>query len=268
MMRLLASLSLFLIAGLALPSAAISDEKPPAVASSPESQDAKALLMRMAEFLAKTKAFSMTMNAVYDVVQDNGQKIEFGEVRQVLIDRPDHLRVQLELSNGEKERIYFDGKNIIVFSPKENVFSKLEKSGTVDDMLKYVIQDLQVPIPLALLLASSVKEELEKRTTEVDYVEQTSIGGKPVDHLAGRMADVDFQLWLQEGEQPLPLRAIITYKQAAGQPQFAANLSDWNLAPKIDEAALAFSPPAGAEAVPFMVSMPAKVAAKKSGGSR
>jgi hypothetical protein len=45
-------------------------------------------------------------------------------------------------------------------------------------------------------------------------------------------------------------------------------LSDWNLAPKIDEAALAFSPPQGAEAVPFMVSLPAKVAAKKSGGNR
>jgi hypothetical protein len=268
MIRLLASLALFLIAGLALPPAAISDEKPPAVASSPESQDAKALLMRMAEFLAKTKAFSMTMNAGYDVVQDSGQKIEFGEIRQVMIDRPNHLRVQLELSNGEKERIYFDGKNIIVFSPKENVFARLEKSGTVDGMLKYVIQDLKIPISLALLLASSVKEELEKRTTEVAYVERTNIGGKPVDHLAGRMADVDFQIWLQEGEQPLPLRAIITYKQAVGQPQFSANLSDWNLAPKIEDAAFEFSPPAGAEPIPLMVSVPAVAARKKAGGNR
>jgi len=112
MMRLLASLSLFLIAALALPSAAISEEKQPVAATSPESQDAKALLMRMADLLAKTQAFSVTIPANYDVVQDNGEKIEFGEVRQVLIDRPNRLRIQSEFSNGEKLTIYFDGKDL------------------------------------------------------------------------------------------------------------------------------------------------------------
>ena len=256
MIRLLASLALFLFAGLALPSAAISEEKPPVAATSPESQDAKALLMRMADVLANTKAFSVTITAGYDVVQDDGQKIEFGEVRQVLVDRPDRLRVQLEQSDGDKFAIYFDGKDLIMFSSKENVFTKVEKQGSVDDMLRYVVFDLQTPIPLALLWASSIKEELEKRTTEVDYVERTSIDGKPVDHLAGRMADVDFQMWVAQGEQPLPLRVIITYKKDTGQPQFSANLSDWNLAPKIEDAAFAFSPPAGAEAIPVMVRVP------------
>jgi hypothetical protein len=268
MMRLLASLSLFLIAGLALPPAAISEEKPPVAAASPESQDAKALLMRMADVLAKTQAFSVTITANYDVVQDNGEKIEFGEVRHVLIDRPDRLRIQSEFSNGEKLTIYFDGKELVVFSPKENVFAKLERKGSVDDMLRYVVLDLQTPIPLAMLFAQSIKEELEKRITEIEYVELTTIAGKPADHLAARTADIDFQIWLAQGEQPLPLRVVLTYKKEVGQPQFRANLNDWNLAPKIDEAALAFSPPQGAEAVPFMVSMPAKVAAKKTGGSK
>jgi hypothetical protein len=268
MMRLLASLALFLIAGLALPPAAISDEKPPAAVSSPNSTEAKALLMRMAELLAKTQAFSVTITAGYDVVQDSGQKIEFGEVRQVVIDRPDRLRIQSEFSNGGKLTIYFDGKALIVFSPKENVFAKLERQGSVDGMLRYVVQDLQTPIPLAMLFLQSIKEELEKRITEVDYVELTNIAGKPTDHLAVRTGDTDFQVWLAQGEQPLPLRVVITYKQAAGQPQFSANLGDWNLAPKIEDAAFAFSPPSGAEAVPFMVSVRAELAAKKVGGNR
>jgi hypothetical protein len=268
MMRLLASLSLFLIAGLALPSAAISEEKPPVAATSPASQDAKALLMRMADLLGKTQAFSVTIPANYDVVQDNGEKIEFGEVRHVLIQRPDRLRIQSDFSNGEKLTIYFDGNDLNMFSPKENVFAKLEKKGSVDDMLKYVVLDLQTPVPLAMMFMQSVKEELEKRITETDYVELTTIAGKPADHLAVRTADIDFQIWLAQGEQPVPLRVVITYKKDVGQPQFRADLSDWNLAPKIDEAAMAFSPPQGAEAVPFMVSVPAQVAAKKSGGSK
>ena len=191
----------------------------------------------------------MTMTSNYDVVQDDGQKVEFGEVRHVLIDRPNHMRVQAEMSNGETLTMYFDGKTFIMFSPKEDVFAKLEKPGSVDDVMKFIVLDLQTPIPLSMLLLASIKEELEKRITEVDYVEQTSIAGKPADHLAAWTADIDFQVWVAQGEQPLPLRVVITYKRAPGQPQFSADLSDWNLAPKIEESAFAFSPPAGAQAI-------------------
>ena len=246
-----------------MPSAAISDEKPPVGASSPTSPDAKALLMGMADFLGKAQAFSVTIDAVYDVLQASGQKIEFGEVRQVLIDRPNHMRVQAEMSNGEKLTIYFDGKTFTMFSSKENVFSQLEKPGSVDDVMKFIVLDLQTPIPLSMLLLASIKEELEKRITEVDYVEQTSIAGKPADHLAVRTADIDFQVWVAQGEQPLPLRVVITYKSAPGQPQFSADLRDWNFAPKIEESAFAFSPPAGAQAIPLMVALPNVAAAKR-----
>src|SRR5271170_2187535 len=260
MMRLLASLFFFLLPGWFCPRQQFPKKN----------RRSRRLLQRLrtrrrcwCAFLGKTKAFSMTMTSNYDVVQDDGQKVEFGEVRQVLIDRPDRLRVQLEQSDGDKFAIYFDGKDLIFFSQKENVFTKVEKPGSVDDMLRYVIYDLQTRIPLALLLASSIKEELEKRATEVDYVERTTIDGKPVDHLAGRTADIDFQMWLAQGEQPLPLRFVITYKKDVGQPQYRANLSDWNLAPKIDDSAFAFSPPAGAEAILLMVRVPAEAAAKK-----
>ena len=200
MIRLLALLALFLIAGLALPSAAISEEKPPVAATSPESQDAKALLMRMADFLGNAKAFSVNIDAVYDVLQASGQKIEFGEVRRVLIDRPNHMRVQAEMSNGAKLTMYFDGKTFIMFSPEEDVLSKIEKPGSVDDVMKFIVLDLQTPIPLAMLLLASIKEELEKRVTEVAFVERTTIAGKPADHLAARTADVDFQVWVAQGE--------------------------------------------------------------------
>jgi hypothetical protein len=147
-------------------------------------------------------------------------------VRQVLIDRPNHMRVQAEMSNGEKLTMYFDGKTFIMFSPKEDVFSKLEKPGSVDDVMKFIVLDLQTPIPQSTLLLASIKEELEKRVTEVNFVEQTTIAGKPADHLAARTADIDFQVWVAQGEQPLPLRVVITYKRAPGQPQFSADLSD------------------------------------------
>ena len=64
--------------------------------------------------------------------------------------------------------------------------------------------------------------------------------------------EVDFQIWIAQGDAPLPRRVIITYKNADGEPQFRALLSDWSLA-AADAGRFAFTPPAGAEKVPFIV---------------
>ena len=63
---------------------------------------------------------------------------------------------------------------------------------------------------------------------------------------------VDFQVWVAQGEQPLPRRIVISYKDEAGQPQFWADLSDWNLSPEISDALFTFTPPAGANRIQFL----------------
>ena len=57
----------------------------------------------------------------------------------------------------------------------------------------------------------------------------------PCDHIAARTATVDFQVWVAEGERPLPRRVVITYLEEEGQPQFRAQFSDWNLTPEVPE---------------------------------
>ena len=79
-----------------------------------------------------------------------------------------------------------------------------------------------------------------------DYVETTIIADVPCDHLAVRTAGgVDFQVWIAQGSEPLPRRIVITYKDEHGQPQFWADLSNWNLAPDVFDALFAFTPPYG-----------------------
>jgi len=54
----------------------------------------------MAEFLAGTQSFSVSVRGDYDAVQTSGQKIEFGEIRTVTLSRPDRLRVEGQRSDG------------------------------------------------------------------------------------------------------------------------------------------------------------------------
>jgi hypothetical protein len=60
------------------------------------------------------------------------------------------------------------------------------------------------------------------------------------------------QVWIAQGEQPLPRRVILTYKNAPGQPQYRADLSEWNLSPTVADNSFTFTPPAGAEQIPFL----------------
>jgi hypothetical protein len=51
-------------------------------------EQAMAVLKRMAEFLSQAPRFSVTVDTGFDVVQGSGQKIEFGEMRQIMLRRP------------------------------------------------------------------------------------------------------------------------------------------------------------------------------------
>lgn len=223
---------------------------------------AKDILMRMAEFLAKTPRFSMKLQSSYEVLQESGQMIEFGESRKVLVDRPNGLRVEVVHSDGEQHLVQYDGKEITVFSPTKNVYAQTSKPGGIDEAVKYFLRDLGMRLPLAMILTSGLPAELERRTQAVDYVESTIIDGVLTHHLAGRTETVDYQVWVAEDVLPLPVRIVLTYKNEEGQPSYRAHFFDWDLTPEVKDAMFAFTPPEGARKISFVAELP-KIAAER-----
>ena len=222
-----------------------------------EPADAKDILKRMAEFLANTPQFTVRLTDSFDVLQASGQMIEFGETRKITVSRPNGLHIELEEGNGEKHTVLYDGKDITVFSPTQNVYAQTAKSGGIDEAVTYFLKDLHMRLPLAALLLSRFPDEIQNRTESLEYVERTLLQGVPSHHLAGRTETVDYQVWIAEGAQPLPIRAVLTYKNAEGQPQFRAQFSDWNLNPQVQDSQFVFTPPAGARKIAFMAELPA-----------
>src|SRR5215831_376892 len=117
-------------------------------AANPElDEQAMAVLQRMAAFLTQAQRFSVTVDTGFDVVQDSGQKIEFGETRQMVLRRPDRLRIEATKRNGSKSGMFFDGKDIAVFNTKENVYATVARPGTVDEAITYFLNDLDMRLP-------------------------------------------------------------------------------------------------------------------------
>jgi len=225
-----------------------------AVTAKTESQlESATLLKSMAEYLAGLTNFTCTTTNRYETVQANGQKIEFGETRRISLSRPNHLRIEEVSSDGSSDLALFDGSQLTMLSADENVYAQAPQPPSLEDALVYFVRDLRMRMPLAMLLSTHIRTELPAMVREIDYVESTTIGGKSAHHLAGRSDSVDFQLWIAAGKTPLPLRIVITYKLAPGQPRFAADFSDWNVAPKFLSTTFRFSPAKDARRIPFAV---------------
>jgi hypothetical protein len=216
---------------------------------------ARAVMKRMADYLSQAKRFSVTVDTGFDAVQEFGQKIEFGETRRIVLSRPGHLRIDATKRDGSKSELIFDGKDIALFFSRENVYATVARPGTLDQAVDYFTNDLDMRLPLAEMLSSKLAQELPALVLEAAYVEKSFIAGIPCDHVAFRGDQADLQLWVAQGDKPLPQRVVITYTRIDGRPQFWAQFSKWNLAPDVPDSLFVFKPPAGAAKIAFAPSL-------------
>jgi hypothetical protein len=78
------------------------------------------------------------------------------------------------------------------------------------------------------------------------------VEGVRCDHLAFRAPHVDWQIWIQEGKEPLPRKLVITTRDQPNAPQFSIEMTKWNLKPVFTPQTFAFRAPSGARQVEFL----------------
>lgn len=240
------------LAGTLSPAMADNAATDAAPAETASQQQARTILMGMCDYLAGQDKFTMTIHAGYDVVQDSGQKIEFRQVGKASIDRPKQMLVTSETSSGLKQRVIIDGSTITVADDVHQFYSQAAREGTLDDAIKYFVQDLKMRLPLAPIFMQQLPAEMKRRALQIDYVEFDNTLAVPTHHIAVQMASTDLQIWITDGDKPVPMRVILTYKEEDGAPQFWADFSDWNFAPQYDPATFTFVPSKDAKKIPFI----------------
>ena len=217
------------------------------------SVDAEAMksLERMNDYLARAKQFSVTADIGYDVVQEWGEKIEFGETRVLTVRRPNDLRVDTTDRDGTKSGVVFDGKDISVFDLQGKVYATAAKPGSLDNAISYFVDDLGMRLPMAPILRGRLPQMVKEWAHDVRYVGQESIAGVPCDHVAMQGEWEDVQMWIARGDQPLLQRMVVTYTRAEGKPQFWGQFEKWNLTADIPDSLFVFQPAEGAAPIPF-----------------
>ncbi len=75
------------------------------------------------------------------------------------------------------------------------------------------------------------------------------IGGTECDHLAFRTKEVDWQIWIAQGERPYPCRYVITSNAVDQGPQYSIQISDWMTGSEVAADDFAFTAPDGARQI-------------------
>ena len=208
------------------------------------SQNAKALLKAMSDYLAAQQSISMSFDSVFEVVSDAKQKFQIATSGTVDMTRPDKIHTTRKSGFSDTE-MTFDGKTVTILGKGENAYVQAEVPGTVDNLIDQLRDRFNRQLPGADLLGSNVYDALMTDVTDVKDLGSGVIGGQECDHLAFRAKDTDWQIWIAQGPAPRPCRYVITSKGVDQAPQFSMTIRDWK-AGAAGQGSYAFTPPAGA----------------------
>ncbi|WP_268968858.1 DUF2092 domain-containing protein [Pseudomonas schmalbachii] len=217
-------------------------------ASSADEADAKNLLKKMSDFLAAQKALSFSYDADLEVVTNDNQKLALANSGSVSLTRPDKIRATRHGGFANMEMV-FDGKTATLLGKNANAYVQVETPGSVDHLVNELRDKYNRPVPAADLLLTDVYGELMADVTNVKDLGSGVIGGTECDYLAFRAKDVDWQIWIAQGEHPYPCRYVITSKQVAHSPQYSITFRDWKSGDGVAAQDYSFSAPANARKV-------------------
>lgn len=209
------------------------------------------ILQRMTDYVSKLQQFSVhTENTLEDVL-DSGQRIDFDVAANVIVRRPNKLRAE-RIGERINQAFYYDGKSLTLYRPSEGVYATQQAPGSIEELLDYVREELGLDIPVSDLVYRNAFAILMQDVHSAVVVGKAVIGGITCDHLAFSRPDVDFQVWVADGNDPLPCKYVVTDTSTPELISTVSVMSNWNLTPGPADADFKFMPPEGAKAITFM----------------
>ena len=204
---------------------------------------------KMGAYLRTLKVFQVQGDITHDDVLEDGLIVQSSSKVDMLAVKPNRMRV--EVTGDDKHRLYFyDGKTFSAWGRLNNYYATVAAPPTIAELFKQVQEKFDIELPLIDLFKWGTNEDdINKIQTAID-AGPTTVEGVTCEQYAFHQEGVDWQIWVQLGDYPLPRRLVITTLTDEARPQHTITLA-WNLAPSFNDAAFVFDPPPDAKRILF-----------------
>lgn len=226
----------------------------PAASAAPQAEVAStdpaalAALDRMAAYLAGLREFEVISNATQDLVLEDGHTVKFGLRTRYLAQPPQRLYAEVH-TDRQHRNFYFDGSTLTMTAPRMGFYAGAPAQGSIRDLIDALGDQYGIELPLAdLFLWNARSPDVQPAlAVRVGYAD---VDGQETDQYLLVGPEAEWQVWIRRGDQPLPLRMVVTDTTSPARPQFAADLT-WNLSPRLSSGQFTFRPPDGARQIVF-----------------
>ena len=175
-------------------------------------------------------------------VLDDGQKLQFARNVNIVARMPDRLLA--EIDGDILKRLYvYDGKTFTGAALRAGYYATVAAPPSIGELVDFVNKsDIDLPL-VDLFLWGGPRSDTKAIRSAVD-VGPGRVAGVSCQHYALRQPGLDWQIWIQLGDHPLPRKLVLTTTDDEARPQFSA-IINWNLAPSFGEGTFTFVPPPG-----------------------
>jgi hypothetical protein len=246
-------LSYFPILAMAVVSVATQVRAQPAPSIDP---DAIAALNRVGTYLRELKAFQIRAAITSEEVLDDGQKVEVDSAADLLVSRPNKMR--LEASGDRQNRLFlYDGKTFTLFAPRMKLYATVPAPPTLIELADKLQEKFDIELPLVdMFYWGTERAEVGQIKSAID-LGTSSVEGVTCEQFAFRQPGIDWQLWIQKGDYPLPRKLVISTLDDEARPEYTS-VYTWNLAPSFNDTAFVFDAPKEASQISFAEVKPAE----------
>jgi hypothetical protein len=224
--------------------------------------DARAdqLVRQMSDLLAGTTSFALEAKELFDEVPEHSPRRQLTGTRHVALRRPDRL-VGDASGDAMHRSFWFDGTTLSAVDWQQNTWVSGTVPPTIDEALDWALDTTGTVVPLADFVYADPYSRLMGSVQRGVYLGIHEAAGVPCHHLAFEQATIDWQLWIDAGDEPLPRKLVISYKAEAEVPQYMVTIPKWNVNADVPEELFRFEPPEGAT----RVDIPAFASSMKEG---
>jgi len=204
-------------------------------------------LTRMGAYLGKLMTFHVTAEASTEEVIDDGQKVQKSFTAEMVADRPSRMFVDIK-SDRQNRQLYYDGKTFTLWAPRVNFYATVPAPATIHELVDTLDSKYDLETPLVDLFRWSTPDPLVRQITGAKVIGPAQVDGVTTEQYAFRQEGLDWQVWIQRGEYPLPRKVVLTTLTDDARPQYTATYT-WNLAPSFNDASFVFVVPTNAQRI-------------------
>jgi hypothetical protein len=216
-------------------------------------QDARALdvLKSMSAYTDSLDKLVIVGVTHTDARLGEGLMVSNSDEVKVAINRPDSLHIT-SFDGVETRELIMHQKTLTVFNSERGFYAQASIPSGVDAALEYALEVLDVEAPLMdFIIKDKISHLIGAQETVIYLTDKARVAGVDCHHIVIRGPETDVQLWIEEGDKPVPRKILFTSKWEAGSPRFMANLA-WLIEPELDPSIFEFNAPEGSMNIGFV----------------